>query len=62
MEDQTLRIDVQRLTRRVEQLEREVGELRGTTRADAQATRDLWADAAPLRSPAPPAAAAPPRP
>ncbi len=30
MEDQTLRIDVQRLTRRVEQLERAVGELRGT--------------------------------
>ena len=62
MEDQTLRIDVQRLTRRVEQLEREVGELRGTPVADTRATRDLWADAAPHRAPAPPAAAEPPRP
>jgi len=62
MEDQTLRIDVQRLTRRVEQLEREVGELRGTPVADTQATHDLWADAAPRRASAPPAAAEPPRP
>ena len=62
MEDQTLRIDVQRLTRRVEQLEREVGELRGTPVAETRATRDLWAGAAPRRAPAPPAAAEPPRP
>ncbi|HXD71059.1 MAG TPA: DUF2339 domain-containing protein [Gaiellales bacterium] len=62
MEDQTLRIDVQRLTRRVEQLEREVGELRGTPAADTRATRDLWADAAPRRTPAPPAAGEPSRP
>jgi hypothetical protein len=30
MEDHALRIDVQRLTRRIEQLEHAVGELRGT--------------------------------
>src|SRR6476620_317429 len=45
MEDQTLRIEVQRLTRRVEQLEHAVGELRGAPGAEPQATRDLWADA-----------------
>src|SRR5438128_12568577 len=45
MEDQTLRIDVQRLTRRVEQLERAVGDLGGSAVAAPDATRDLWADA-----------------
>jgi uncharacterized membrane protein len=59
MEDQTLRIDVQRLTRRVEQLERAVDELRGTTAAEPQATRDLWSDEAPRRAAEPPAATAP---
>ena len=45
MEDQTLRIDVQRLTRRVEQLERALGDLHGSAVAAPEATRDLWADA-----------------
>jgi len=59
MEDQTLRIDVQRLTRRVESLERAVGELRGTPVADPHATRGMWADEAPRRAPEQPAAAEP---
>ncbi len=50
MEDQTLRIDVQRLTRRVEQLERTVVELGGPTVAEPQATRELWADTGPTRA------------
>jgi hypothetical protein len=65
MEDQTLRIDVQRLTRRVDQLERAVGELRGSAVAEPEATRDPWADAPALRpEPARPAESRPvePRP
>ncbi len=69
MEDQTLRIDVQRLTRRVEQLEHAVGELRGTTAAGPQATRELWAEVPARRAepsrpaePRPAAPALPPRP
>lgn len=61
MEDQTLRIDVQRLTRRVEQLERAVGELRGPAVAEPRATRDLWAGEAPRRAPEPAAPVEPPR-
>jgi uncharacterized membrane protein len=53
MEDQTLRIDVQRLTLRVEQLERTVAELRGAEAAEPRATRELWAGEAPRRAPVP---------
>src|SRR2546423_2085019 len=65
MEDQTLRIDVQRLTRRVAQLERAVGELRGSAVAEPEATRDPWAEAPAWRpQPARPAESRPvePRP
>ncbi|HEY2869889.1 MAG TPA: DUF2339 domain-containing protein [Gaiellales bacterium] len=63
MEDQTLRIDVQRLTRRVEQLERAVGDLRGSAVAEPEATRDPWADVPAWEpKPAAPAAPAEPRP
>jgi uncharacterized membrane protein len=53
MEDQRLRIEVQALRRRVDQLERAVGELRGTAAAEPQATRELWAEKAPRRAPEP---------
>jgi hypothetical protein len=65
MEDQTLRIDVQHLTRRVEQLEHAVGELRGAPQAEVGATRDLWADSAawkPTQAPARPTPPPPPPP
>ncbi len=65
MEDQTLRIDVQHLTRRVEQLEHAVGELRGAPQAEVEATRDLWADSAawkPTQAPVRPTPPPPPPP